>query len=228
MDRSKRETYALLLLGGSGLRFGGETLKQFRPIEGKPLFRYAFDALAQSDKLQTIILSVKRGTEQTVADFLNGHDNGKDILFAPGGQTRAESVFNALSLIPEEDGIVLIQDGDRPNLSETLIDRCLDKAREIGAAIVASPATDSMLMVEDKKAREYLPRESLYRAQTPQAFKLSLLKSHFHDYSHTDEGSLLLEAGCPVGIIEGSEENLKINTIEDEERFLLMLKRRKQ
>ena len=59
MDRSKRETYALLLLGGSGLRFGGETLKQFRPIEGKPLFRYAFDALAQSDKLQTIIRKTK-------------------------------------------------------------------------------------------------------------------------------------------------------------------------
>lgn len=226
MDRSKRQTYALLLLGGSGLRFGGETLKQFRLIEGKPLFRYAFDELARSDKFQTIILSVKRGTEQTVADFINGHDNGKDILFAPGGETRAESVKNGLSLIKDEDALVLIQDGDRPNIEQRMIDECLAKAKEVGGAVVACPTYDSVLLAHKGIVERYLPRDTVYHVQTPQAFRLPLLKAHFHDLKHTDEGSLLVDGGCPLAIVKGSHENLKINTIEDEERFVLMLQRR--
>ena len=226
MDRSKRQTYALLLLGGSGLRFGGATLKQFRLIEGKPLVRYAFDELAKSDRLQTIILSVKRGTEQTVADFINGHDKGKDILFAPGGQTRAESVKNGLSLIKDEEALVLIQDGDRPNIEQRMIDECLDKAKEVGGAVVACPTYDSVLLANKGMAERYLPRDTVYHVQTPQAFRLSELKAHFHDLKHTDEGSLLVDDGCPVAIVKGSHENLKINTIEDEERFVLMLQRK--
>lgn len=207
-----KKAFAILPLGGSGVRFGSSTPKQFLAFNGKPLFRYAFDALAHSDLISTIVLPCLKGTAEEIAKSINGFDNGKDILFVKGGDTRFESVRNGVMALPDE-GYVLICDGDRPFLNEDLIADCLSQAKLTGGAVAAIPSSDSLLQIGE--APHYVDRNSIMRVQTPQCFDLAKLKDAYakaDGRNYSDEGSLFMAAGYQLSASKGDIRNIKVDT----------------
>ena len=222
MESSKR--IAILLLGGSAKRFGGNTPKQLLPVNGKPLFCYALDSLSSSPEIDEIILVVRADLEGEVKSIVERRAYKKPIQYVRGGDSRSESVHHAVAYLSEknisDETIVLIQDADRPHLDERLIKEGIKKAMETGASVTAIPCTDSVFVSEDlNHVSSYQPRETTFLAQTPQTFRLGLLKKlSFAEFS-TDEASQVHALGETVSIVMGSPNNYKINYPEDLERF---------
>ncbi len=222
VERSKR--FAILLLGGSACRFGGPKPKQLLPVNGKPLFCYALNALASSSQIDEIILVVRADIKEEVAKILKSLGLNKPIHYVMGGASRSESVHNAVSYLEkkktQDEDIVLIQDADRPNLDERLIQEGIEKAAEIGASVTAIPCSDSVFISEDlEHVSSYQKRETTFLAQTPQTFRFHLLKKLSFAEISTDEASQIHALGVPVSIVKGSQNNYKINYPEDLERF---------
>lgn len=216
-----KKNIAILLLGGSGLRFGGDTPKQFLPVGGRALFCYPLSVLAASPEVEEILLVAKKGTEEKARELASPFANGKLGPIVTGGASRKESVRNALEFLSlrkeSEDSLVLIQDGDRPELTESLIKRNYEVAKAKGAAVTAIPCSDSIFLSQNKEdVDRYWNRDLVYRAQTPQTFRFALiLEAHRQGKEATDDASLVRSLGKEVGIVLGSEENLKINTPSD-------------
>jgi len=137
-----------------------------------------------------------------------------------GGDSRQESVVNALHALPAEaDDIVLVHDAVRPLIDTATIDRTIDAVVEHGAAIVALPAVDTIKQVERTAhgaiVTSTIPREFIVQAQTPQGFRFGLLQKAMNDavedgFVGTDEASVAERAGLPVAVVHGSQVNLKI------------------
>ncbi|MCR5078815.1 MAG: 2-C-methyl-D-erythritol 4-phosphate cytidylyltransferase [Bacilli bacterium] len=234
MEKANRNI-AIVLLGGSGERFDPSTPKQFVRFDNVPLFLYPVLSLENSPLIEQILIVTKIGTIKIAESLLREFGVKKVMGVIEGGDNRQESSRRGLEFLKEngvnDDDIVLIQDGDRPNLTDYLIEESIDKAKEIGASIVAFPSTDSVFLAfkTKKKVDTYLDRNYLYRVQTPQTFRFHLIyEAHqkLKGESHTDDASLVKECGFDVAIVKGSEENLKINTQEDGRKFLLILERR--
>ena len=214
-----------MLLGGSAKRFGGDTPKQMIQVNGKPLFCYALDRLVSSSMIDEIILVVREDLKEQVNQIVAKRSYSKKISYVLGGDSRSESVHHAIDHLTGEstpdDSIILIQDADRPNLTEGLIEQGVVKAEEVGASVVAIPSSDSVfLSLDQESVSSYQPRETVFLAQTPQTFRLSLLKKLTFAGVSTDEASQVNALGAKVAIVEGSPSNYKINVREDLERFL--------
>ncbi len=222
METSER--IAILLLGGSAKRFGGNTPKQLLPVSGKPLFCYAFDSLSNSAEIDEIILVVRPDLEKSVRSIVEKRANAKPVQYVHGGDSRSESVQHAINYLKEkktpDEAIVLIQDADRPHLDERLIKEGIEKAAKTGASVTAIPSTDSVFVSTDfNHVSSYQSRETTFLAQTPQTFRLGLLKKLSFAEISTDEASQIHALGATVSIVVGSPNNYKINYPEDLERF---------
>ena len=222
MESSKR--IAILLLGGSAKRFGGNTPKQLLPVNGKPLFCYALDSLSSSPEIDEIILVVRADLEGEVKSIVKKRSYTKPIQYVHGGDSRSESVHHAIAYLSKknifDEAIILIQDADRPHLDERLIKEGIEKAMETGASVTAIPCTDSVFVSTDSNhVSSYQPRETTFLAQTPQTFRLSSLKKLSFAEISTDEASQVHALGETVSIVMGSPNNYKINYPEDLERF---------
>lgn len=212
------------MLGGSSTRFGGATPKQLLPAKGKPLFCHAFDCLALSPAIDRIVLVVRPDIEEKARDIVADRRPTKRVDYVFGGHTRSESVQHAISFLKEEgildESIILIQDADRPHLSEALIEEGISKAKESGASVTACPCSDSVFTSYDSElVSSYQKREHTFLAQTPQTFRFSLLKKLAFAEISTDEASQVRALGESVAIVKGSPNNYKINYPEDLERF---------
>ena len=137
-----------------------------------------------------------------------------------GGDSRQESVVNALNAVQAEpDDVILVHDAVRPLIDAATIDRTIDAVVEYGAAIVGMPATDTIKQVERTAhgaiVTSTIPREFIVQAQTPQGFRFGLLLKAMTDattdgFLGTDEASVVERAGHPVAVVHGSQVNLKI------------------
>ena len=216
--------FAILLLGGSATRFGGDTPKQLLPVNGKPLFCYALSALDSSPAIDEIILVIRKDLEEKVKEEVGKGSWRKALCYVYGGNSRSESVEHAVSYLKErgiqDNSIVLIQDADRPHLDQRLIEEGIAKAEETGASVTAIPCSDSVFVSLDKASvSSYQSREATFLAQTPQTFRFSLLKKLAFAGISTDEASQVHALGDKVAIVYGSPNNYKINYPEDLERF---------
>jgi len=138
-----------------------------------------------------------------------------------GGDNRQDSVFNALAAIPStsEDDIVLVHDAVRPLIDPATIVKTIDSIKKHGAAIVATPAVDTIKQVERTAdgaiITATIPRELIVHAQTPQGARISLMRKAFEEaaadeFTGTDEASLLERAGIPVFVVPGNQRNFKV------------------
>jgi 2-C-methyl-D-erythritol 4-phosphate cytidylyltransferase/2-C-methyl-D-erythritol 2,4-cyclodiphosphate synthase len=202
---------AILVAAGSGSRFGAETPKQFLPLLGKPVIRHAADALAgHVDLLQPV------GDAVAIEAALEGVPH---LPAVAGGDRRQDSVRAGLeALVRHGPDVVLVHDAARPVIPAGTIQALLAALDETPAAIPAIPVADTLKTVADGRITATVPREHLFRAQTPQAFRfVSLLEAHRADTGMpaTDDASLLEAAGEPVAIVPGSEDNIKLTYAED-------------
>jgi 2-C-methyl-D-erythritol 4-phosphate cytidylyltransferase len=145
----------------------------------------------------------------------------KEAVVVIGGARRQDSVYNGLKAIETDDGIVLIHDGVRPFVSPEDLVVCINGAREHGACILGIPAFDTIKHVNaQNEIIETQKRETLWLAQTPQAFQLKLIKrahemAKKEGYKGTDDASLVERLGEIVKIMPGSRSNIKITNQED-------------
>lgn len=225
----KKSCYAILLLGGNGARFGGETPKQFLPVKEKPLFRYAYDCLNSSKQIDGIVLVARQEDKETLKGYI-GNDS-KLLGIVVGGKTRQESSYNGVHFLKEqglkEDDIVLILDADRPELSFELIEENIKLVNEKGAAVTVSPSINSILLGKDGIVSSYLDRSMVYNVETPQSFAFGLIsKAHekaLEDgFKATDDASLVARLGHEVALVINSRPNPKITVKEDLELYAAM------
>jgi len=206
---------AILVAAGSGSRFGGPMPKQFALIAGKPVIRWAAEALAPH---ATLLQPV--GEAALIEPTLAGLPH---LPCVPGGATRQESVYNGLeALEPMAPDVVLVHDAARPCVPPLTIPELLAALEDFEGAIPAVPVADTLKRVETGIIVGTVPRQNLYRAQTPQAFSYeTLLALHRQDPSPdaTDDAWLLEHAGMQVGFVAGSEENIKLTYQEDFSRL---------
>lgn len=217
---------AVLLLGGSGTRFGSEKPKQFALVGGKLLFLYPLEVLEKNEKTEGILLVAPAAFVPFVSKTLQELGFGKIIGVIPGGETRQDSSRRACEYLKRKglspNSIVLVHDADRPNLLNRYLDEGYEMALHNGAAITAVPSNDSVALSDDGSTlNAYAERKSVYLLQTPQAFVFSLLESSHEKASanrrsYTDEGGMVLEeSGVHPSIVLGERSNIKITTPGD-------------
>lgn len=209
---------AIIAAGGRGARLGGDQPKQFLSLAGRPILQRSVDVFVLSDRIADLVVAVPPDVIGNVPDYLRGRS--KPIEIVEGGARRQESVANAFARVPNRADVVVIHDAARPFVTADLIRRTVDAAFEHGAAIAALRATDTV-----KRGDAYgvivdtLPRGEIFLAQTPQAFRASVLREALTLASGadeaTDEATLAERAGHPVRLIDGDAWNMKITDADD-------------
>jgi 2-C-methyl-D-erythritol 4-phosphate cytidylyltransferase len=218
---------AILPAAGLGTRMGAGTPKQFLELGGEPLVIFTLRRLAACAAITDFILAT-RGEELTsLEDRVIKARLGRPARVVHGGDTRQQSVANALAQVAPETEIVLVHDAARPFVTPAQIDRLIAEARTRGAAILGIPAIDTVKEVKRASLPEdvalitsTIPRERIVLAQTPQAFQYAILREAFarakqDDVTASDEASLVERIGREVFVVLGSERNLKITRPSD-------------
>jgi 2-C-methyl-D-erythritol 4-phosphate cytidylyltransferase len=212
---------AIIAAAGTGSRMASDRPKQFLQLAGMPIIFHTLKPFELCDSIHEVIV-VLPATE--AAEFLaqaGKHGLRKLARVVPGGATRADSVKRGLmSLRPATAEIVAVHDGVRPFVTEAEIADTVEAARVDGAAILATPVTDTIKLIQGASVVRTLERQNLRRALTPQCFRYELLREAYahvdvNDPSLTDESSLIERHGHPVTIVEGSARNIKITTPHD-------------
>jgi 2-C-methyl-D-erythritol 4-phosphate cytidylyltransferase/2-C-methyl-D-erythritol 2,4-cyclodiphosphate synthase len=201
---------ALLVAAGSGQRFGSGRPKQFAILGGKPVLRWAAEALAAHAALLQPV-----GDPAALDDALTGLEHLPPV---PGGMERQDSVWAGLeALAPHAPNVVLVHDAARPWIPPGTVDALVAALAGLHGAIPAVPVADTLKRVRDGLIGETVARDGLYRAQTPQAFRFrTLLDLHRQaGPGATDDAALLERAGLPVGLVPGHEDNIKLTYPED-------------
>lgn len=205
---------AILVAAGSGSRFGGETPKQFQYLAGKPVIRHAAEAL-----LRHVTAVQPVGNAVAINSALAGLDVRPPV---PGGATRQASVAAGLEALADfAPDIVLVHDAARPLLPPGTVPALLEALLNHDGAIPGVPVADTLKQVEAGRITGTVPRDGLFRAQTPQAFHYPLLRA-LHAAgggAATDDASLLEAAGHSVAIVAGSDDNIKLTYAEDHVRL---------
>ncbi len=202
---------AILVAAGSGSRFGADLPKQFLPLAGKPVIRHAAEALAAHAAILQPV-----GEAAAIDDRLAGIVGC--LPSVPGGETRQDSVRAGLeALLPHAPDIVLVHDAARPVIPAGTIPALLAALTDAFGAIPGAPVADTLKRVERRVILGTVPREGLFRAQTPQAFRFgALLAAHRAGLTGaTDDASLLEAAGQTVVVVPGSDDNIKLTYPED-------------
>ncbi|HET7712499.1 MAG TPA: 2-C-methyl-D-erythritol 4-phosphate cytidylyltransferase [Thermoanaerobaculia bacterium] len=199
---------------GTGSRFGGDIPKQFVSLSGKPILQHVLERF--------IVFDVERIVVAVADQLLSVVNQGSEerVRFVAGGQTRQQSVSRALSSLQEEYDVVAIHDAVRPLLSQRVFDAAVAAAVEHGAALPAVSLSDTIHAVENGLVVRTLDRSELVAAQTPQCFRLELLKKVMEQArtdgaDETDEAALFARYGHRVAVVPGDTFNIKITRPED-------------
>lgn len=213
-------TVAIVPAAGSGKRLGSREKKIFVRLAGLPLIAHALKALNSSVYIDNIIVAVQPSSIERLKGIIKKYGIAKVGIVTAGGRTRSESVRNCFNLIDGYCDIVLIHDAARPFLSKALIKNSVIYAKKYGACVTAVRQTDTVKSADKRLfVKKTLDRRSLWRAQTPQAFKYNLLKEAINRIGAgpgiTDDAFLLERLGKKVKILEGNSGNIKITTKED-------------
>jgi 2-C-methyl-D-erythritol 4-phosphate cytidylyltransferase len=213
---------ALIVAAGQGVRMGSAQRKQYLLLSGRPILSHTIERFADCPQIDHIMVAVPaEEIDYCRRQIITGLRVKKEIRLVPGGARRQDSVRNGLEALGTDPQIVLIHDGVRPLVRPGLISTCIQAARQWGACIPAMEVTDTLKQADTAGAIvRTVPREALYAAQTPQAFKSSLiLEAHRRavqeGWQATDDASLVERLGVAVHIIPGARENIKITTAED-------------
>jgi len=215
-DRMMTDTIALVLAAGKGTRLPGAVPKQYRDLGGAPVLRHTLRAFAEHARIDAVRVVYDPADAELYARTAQGL-----ALLDPvaGGRERQDSVRRGLeSLEALKPKRVLIHDGARPFASADLIDRMIAALDDAPAAIAAIPVTDTLWRETDKTADTLVPRDKLWRAQTPQAFRYAdILAAHraAEGLALTDDAAVARHAGMKVSLVMASERNFKITTEED-------------
>ncbi len=208
---------AVIVAAGTASRMEGID-KVMAPLGGEPMLLRTVRAFQQSDVIQEIVVVTRKDLLQTVKELCRDMD--KVTAVVPGGKDRPESVQRGLNVLSGKVGLVAVQDGARPLISQRVIDRTVRAAHTYGAAAPGVPVKDTIKLTADGIVVATPDRSRLRAVQTPQVFDVHLLKgalkeARIKDAPITDDCSAVEQIGMNVKIVEGEERNIKITTPMD-------------
>jgi 2-C-methyl-D-erythritol 4-phosphate cytidylyltransferase len=213
----------VIVAAGAGSRVGGNELKQFRWVGGKPMLLHSVQAFHARRDVAMVVCVLPKAFVGDPPPWLFQCDIDR-LLISVGGRERTESVANGLEDLPDEVNVVLIHDAARPFVNNATIDRVIAEARCGRGAVAALPVVDTLKEVDESgHIMRTVDRTTLWRAQTPQGFPRDLIeqahtRARAERVSATDDAALFERLGLPVVVVRGSERAMKIT---DEEDFAL-------
>ena len=215
----------IVAAAGLSKRFSPTEEKQFVEIAGKPMLTYCLETFESSDEITGVVVVVPAGSVSRAQKIVNRSGLKKVVAVVAGGEKRQISVRNGFDATPKNTDIVIIHDAARPFVTCDIIERIIhNSSYDDGVATCVLPVTDTLKRVDitSQSVLETVSREGLFRAQTPQAFRYSVLAEIYSHYDSdikkpetTDEAQLAEVYGTKVTMVVGSEVNFKVTTIED-------------
>jgi 2-C-methyl-D-erythritol 4-phosphate cytidylyltransferase len=212
---------SLVLGAGRGERLGHALPKAFVPVAGRPLLARSLESLASVPEVDWVVPVIPAGERQRYAALAAGL-SCQEKLAAPvdGGEERQDSVYAGLRSLPDDVGWVAVHDAARALVRPETVSRVIQLARREGAAILAVPVSDTIKRVREGRIIDTPPRSECYAAQTPQVFRVELLreaiaKARAEGRVATDCAQLVEALGAPVYVVEADADNLKITRPAD-------------
>jgi len=227
----KQMTTAIIIAGGSGHRMGLDIPKQFVCVAGKPVLVYTLESFQRHPQIDAIEVVCIDGWQGTVEAYTKQYDIGKLRKIVTGGATGQESIRNGVFALEgecSEDDIVVIHDGIRPLVDESVLSDVIRVCRERGAAVTAMPYNEQIFVADDDySTTKYIPRETLRRVATPQAYRFGLIDKAYHEafekkigiYGSSYANTMMVELGHRLWFAAGSDKNIKLTTPDDLELF---------
>ena len=220
MTPSAPDVGVVIVAAGSGSRVGGGELKQFRWIAGKPMLLHSVQRFQARADVALVVCVLPKEFAGDPPPWLFQSDLDR-LLVSTGGATRGESVYSGLEDLDERCAIALVHDAARPFVDDATIDRVVAAARAGTGAVPALPVVDTLKATrDDGRVERTVPRERLWRAQTPQGFPREMIEEAYararrERVSATDDAALCERYGHPVVVVPGSELAMKITEESD-------------
>ncbi len=224
-------TTAIIIAGGSGSRMGQDIPKQFINVYDKPVLIYTLEGFQRHSQIDAIELVCIDGWHDIARAYAKQFNINKLKWIVSGGNTGQESIRNGVYNLEgkiSDDDIVIIHDGIRPLVDETVLSNVIIKCRQYGNAVSSMPYNEQIFVADDEISTvKYIPRESIRRVSTPQAYKFGLLDSKYHEafekkigiYGSSYTNTMMVELGERLYFAEGSDKNIKLTTKDDLEMF---------
>lgn len=213
---------AVVAAAGLSKRFSTHGKKQFAELGGKPLLTYCLSTFESSELIASVVVVVPEDEISRSREMLGDFGFEKVSSVVGGGEKRYLSVRNGFRATPRESDMVLIHDAARPFVDNDTIKRVVEECARSGVSICAVPVTDTLKRADERNSfvSGTVSRERLWRAQTPQVFRREILEeiylsSDMGELGATDESVLAEIRGARVGMVMGSNLNMKITTVDD-------------
>ena len=230
---------AIIIAGGVGSRMGRDIPKQFIEVEGKPVLMYTLESFQKHPLVDSIVLVCIDGWQDDVRRWCAESGITKLRKIVTGGASGQESIRNGVFSLEGEcspDDVVIIHDGIRPLVDDFVLTDVIDKCRKYGNAVTSLPYNEQIFLVDDEISTvKYIPRETLRRVSTPQAYLFSLLDPAYHEafekeigiYGSSYTNTMMVELGHRLYFAAGSDKNVKLTTPDDLEWFRAYLRKGK-
>lgn len=234
-------TIAVIIAGGVGARMGADVPKQFVQVNGKPVLFYTLEAFQAHPMVDAIELVCIEGWEDSVRAWAELYGITKLRWIVKGGASGQESIRNGVYGLEGKcsaDDVVIIHDGIRPLVEAAVLDDVIQKARRFGNGVTSMPYNEQIFLVDAEHPDttvKYIPRETLRRVATPQAYQFGLLDGKYHEafekeigiYGSSYTNTMMTELGVRLYFAAGSDRNIKLTTPGDIEIFKAMIAEKK-
>ncbi len=229
---------AILIAGGSGKRMGQDIPKQFINVYDKPVLLYTLESFERHPQIDAIEVVCIDGWHDVLRAYARQFNISKLKWIVSGGASGQESirngVYNLEGKVHPED-IIVIHDGIRPLVDASVLTDVLIKAQKYGNAVTSMPYNEQIFIInpdESSTTKQYIPRETLRRVSTPQAYRFDLLDEKYHEafekkigiYGSSYTNTMMVELGVTLHFAAGSDKNIKLTTKDDLELFKAYLK----
>lgn len=227
---------AVIIAGGSGSRMGQDIPKQFINVYDKPILIYTLEAFQKHPQIDAIEVVCIDGWHDIVRAYAKQFNITKLKWIVEGGNTGQESIRNGVYNLEDKcnaDDIIIIHDGIRPLVDETVLSDVIIKCEKYGNAVTSLPYNEQIFVINDDiSTKEYIPRETLRRVSTPQAYKFGKLKWAYKEafekkigiYGSSYTNTMMVELGEKLYFAAGSDKNIKLTTKDDLEMFKAYIK----
>lgn len=227
---------AIVIAGGSGHRMGQDIPKQFINVYDKPVIIYTLESFQKHPQIDAIEVVCIDGWHDVLKAYAKQFGITKLKWVVNGGQTGQESIRNGvynLEGVLKDDDIVIIHDGIRPLVDESVLSDVILKCNRYGNAVTSMPYNEQIFVIDDEISTvKYIPRETLRRVSTPQAYKFVKVDRAYHEafekkigiYGSSYTNTMMVELGERLYFAAGSDKNIKLTTKDDLEMFKAYLK----
>lgn len=227
---------ALIIAGGSGHRMGQDIPKQFINVYDKPVLIYTLEGFQKHPQIDAIEVVCIEGWHDIVWAYAKQFNIDKLKWIVSGGNSGQESIRNGVYNLEgkiTDDDIVIIHDGIRPLVDSSVLSDVISKCRQYGNAVTSMPYNEQIFVIDDENSTtKYVPRETIRRVATPQAYKFGLLDSKYHEafekkvgiYGSSYTNTMMVDLGERLYFAAGSDKNIKLTTKDDLEMFKAYLK----